>query len=188
MRSHHPLQRHARARPRQLALLARPPWNVRWPRLRPAMTPGCSDVHAIGTSLLAAGRLFVTVATCFRWAMEPIFISYSSKHRESTRALAAAIEAQYGAGSAWGTPTRKPGILFDADQGRAGRRARGRRGLDGRRMVSDYVYAEAVRALEAASSSMYGRWTCSSGTSRSRSTSIISMTRRSMGDPPPSPR
>ncbi len=30
-----------------------------------------------------------------------IFISYSSKHRELTRALAAAIEAQYGADSVW---------------------------------------------------------------------------------------
>ncbi len=30
-----------------------------------------------------------------------IFISYSSKHRELTRELAAAIEAQYGAGSVW---------------------------------------------------------------------------------------
>jgi hypothetical protein len=30
-----------------------------------------------------------------------IFINYSSKHRESTGALAAAIEAQYGAGSVW---------------------------------------------------------------------------------------
>jgi tetratricopeptide (TPR) repeat protein len=30
-----------------------------------------------------------------------IFISYSSKHRDLTRALAAAIEAEYGAGSVW---------------------------------------------------------------------------------------
>ena len=33
--------------------------------------------------------------------MAKIFISYSSKHRELTRALAAAIEAQYGEGSVW---------------------------------------------------------------------------------------
>jgi len=33
--------------------------------------------------------------------MHEIFISYSSKHRDLTRALAAAIEAQYGAGSVW---------------------------------------------------------------------------------------
>jgi tetratricopeptide (TPR) repeat protein len=32
---------------------------------------------------------------------KPIFISYSSRHRDLTRALAAAIEAQYGAGSVW---------------------------------------------------------------------------------------
>lgn len=31
----------------------------------------------------------------------PIFISYSSRHRDLTRALAAALEAQYGAGSVW---------------------------------------------------------------------------------------
>ena len=33
--------------------------------------------------------------------MHSIFISYSSKHRELTRELAAAIEAQYGEGSVW---------------------------------------------------------------------------------------
>ena len=33
--------------------------------------------------------------------MKPIFISYSSKRRDLTRALSAAIEAQYGAGSVW---------------------------------------------------------------------------------------
>ena len=33
--------------------------------------------------------------------MKPIFISYSSKHRDLTRQLAAALEAQYGAGSVW---------------------------------------------------------------------------------------
>jgi TIR domain-containing protein len=34
-------------------------------------------------------------------ALHDIFISYSSKHRDLTRTLAAAIEAQYGAGSVW---------------------------------------------------------------------------------------
>ena len=33
--------------------------------------------------------------------MYDIFISYSSKHRDLTEALAAAIEAQYGTGSVW---------------------------------------------------------------------------------------
>ena len=33
--------------------------------------------------------------------MKPIFISYSSRHRDLTRDLATAIEAQYGAGSVW---------------------------------------------------------------------------------------
>ena len=34
-------------------------------------------------------------------AVKPIFISYSSKHRDLTRALAGVIEEQYGAGSVW---------------------------------------------------------------------------------------
>jgi tetratricopeptide (TPR) repeat protein len=33
--------------------------------------------------------------------VKPIFISYSSRHRDLTQALAAAIEVQYGAGSVW---------------------------------------------------------------------------------------
>ena len=33
--------------------------------------------------------------------MHEIFISYSSKHRDLTRELAAVLEAQYGAGSVW---------------------------------------------------------------------------------------
>jgi tetratricopeptide (TPR) repeat protein len=33
--------------------------------------------------------------------VKPIFISYSSQHRDLTRVLAATIEAQYGAGSVW---------------------------------------------------------------------------------------
>lgn len=33
--------------------------------------------------------------------MKPIFISYSSKHRDLTRELADTIEAQYGPGSVW---------------------------------------------------------------------------------------
>ena len=33
--------------------------------------------------------------------MKSIFVSYSSKHRDLTRQLAAALEAQYGAGSIW---------------------------------------------------------------------------------------
>ena len=82
--------------------------------------------------------------------MKPIFISYSSKHRELTRALAAAIEAQYGAGSVW----------WDTElESRASYSTQIKAALEGARvvvvvwtagaMVSDYVYAEAVRALEA---------------------------------------
>ena len=82
--------------------------------------------------------------------MKPIFISYSSKHRELTRALAAAIEAQYGAGSVW----------WDTElESRASYATQIKAALEGARvvvvvwtagaMVSDYVYAEAVRALEA---------------------------------------
>jgi hypothetical protein len=34
-------------------------------------------------------------------AVHEIFISYSSKHRDLTKTLAAVIEAQYGKGSVW---------------------------------------------------------------------------------------
>ena len=80
--------------------------------------------------------------------LKPIFISYSSKHRELTRQLAAVLEAQYGTGSVW----------WDHElEARAAYNTQIRAALDGARvvvvvwtagaMVSDYVYAEAVRAL-----------------------------------------
>jgi tetratricopeptide (TPR) repeat protein len=76
-----------------------------------------------------------------------IFISYSSRHRELTRALVAAIEAQYGAGSVW----------WDRElEGRASYADQIRAALEQARvvvviwtagaMISDYVYAEAVTA------------------------------------------
>jgi hypothetical protein len=81
--------------------------------------------------------------------MKQIFISYSSKHRDLTRELASALEAQYGNGSVW----------WDRDlESRANYQSQIRRALDDARvvvviwtagaMVSDYVYAEAVRAFE----------------------------------------
>lgn len=81
--------------------------------------------------------------------MQPIFISYSSRHRDLTRALAAVLEAQYGEGSVW----------WDKDlESRAAYAPQIRAALDQARvvvviwtagaMVSDYVYAEAQRALE----------------------------------------
>jgi hypothetical protein len=77
-----------------------------------------------------------------------IFISYSSKHPELTRALAAAIEAQYGAGSVWWDQAGlRAGDRFSPEITRA---------LDDAKAVvvvwtagavtSDWVYAEAVRA------------------------------------------
>jgi hypothetical protein len=76
-----------------------------------------------------------------------IFISYSSRHRELTRALAAAIEAQYGAGSVW----------WDRElESRASYSEQIKAALEGARvvvviwtagaMISEYVYAEAVTA------------------------------------------
>jgi hypothetical protein len=78
-----------------------------------------------------------------------IFISYSSKHRELTRALATAIEAQYGAGSVW----------WDQElESRAGYAEQIRAALEQARvvvviwtagaMVSNYVYAEAATAAD----------------------------------------
>src|SRR5215831_18549786 len=92
----------------------------------------------------ASGR-----ASARRWeaTVKPIFISYSSKHRDLTRHLAAAIEAQYGPGSVW----------WDHElESRASYSEQIRAALEQARvvmviwtagaMVSDYVYAEAVRA------------------------------------------
>jgi hypothetical protein len=79
--------------------------------------------------------------------VKPIFISYSSKHRDLTRALAGVIEAQYGAGSVW----------WDHElESRASYSEQIRAALEEARvvvvlwtagaMISDYVYAEAVGA------------------------------------------
>ena len=81
--------------------------------------------------------------------MHEIFISYSSKHRELTRRLAEAIEAQYGAGSVW----------WDRElESRASSLEQIRAALDASRvaivvwtkgaLISDWVYAEASRAME----------------------------------------
>jgi hypothetical protein len=81
--------------------------------------------------------------------MHEIFISYSSRHRDLTRGLAAVLEQQYGAGSVW----------WDHElEARAAYATQIRAALEQSRvvvviwaagaMVSDYVYAEAQRALE----------------------------------------
>jgi hypothetical protein len=81
------------------------------------------------------------------YSMHEIFISYSSKHRELTRDLAAAIEAQYGAGSVW----------WDQElESRASYREQIKAALDAARVVvvlwtegasiSEWVYAEAADA------------------------------------------
>lgn len=81
--------------------------------------------------------------------MKPIFISYSSKHRDLTRDLAGVIEEQYGAGSVW----------WDRElESRASYAEQIRAALEEARVVvvlwtagaiiSDYVYAEAVRAQD----------------------------------------
>lgn len=79
----------------------------------------------------------------------PIFISYSSRHRDLARVLAASIEAQYGDGSVWWDR----GLESRASYSRQIKAA-----LEKARVVvviwtaeaitSDYVYAEAVRAHE----------------------------------------
>jgi hypothetical protein len=79
-----------------------------------------------------------------------IFISYSSKHRELTRALAAAIEAQYGAGSIWWDHALESRASYSAQIKAALEKARvvvvvWTAGA----MISDFVYAEAVAAQRA---------------------------------------
>src|SRR5215211_1147174 len=77
-----------------------------------------------------------------------IFISYSSQHRDLTRALAAAIEEHFGAGSVWWDQAGlRAGDRFSPEITQA---------LDGAKaavvvwtaaaVASDWVYAEAVRA------------------------------------------
>jgi tetratricopeptide (TPR) repeat protein len=81
--------------------------------------------------------------------MHEIFISYSSRHRELTQQIAATLETQYGPGSVW----------WDHElEARGPYNAQIRAVLDAARVVvvlwtqdatvSDYVYAEAVRAHE----------------------------------------
>ena len=81
--------------------------------------------------------------------MHEIFISYSSLHRDLTRGLVTVLEAQYGAGSVWWDHELEARTSY-ATQIRAA--------LERSRVVvviwtagawtSDYVYAEAQRALE----------------------------------------
>ncbi len=56
--------------------------------------------------------------------MHEIFISYSSKHRELTRRLAWAIEAQYGAGSVWWDKALESWGSFESQIRAAGEAAR----------------------------------------------------------------
>jgi hypothetical protein len=77
-----------------------------------------------------------------------IFISYSSQHRDLTRDLAVAIEAQYGAGSVWWDQTGlrsgdrfSPEITFALDNAKAVVVVWTQGAV-----ASDWVYAEAVRA------------------------------------------
>src|SRR5690242_25955 len=83
-----------------------------------------------------------------QWVMADIFISYSSQQRDVARTLAAAIEAEHGAGSVWWDQAGlRSGDQFSPEITRA---------LDAAKAVvvvwtegavtSDWVYAEAVRA------------------------------------------
>ena len=79
--------------------------------------------------------------------MKPIFISYSSKHRDLTRALAGVIEAQYGAGSVWWDEELESRGPYSAQIRAALEQARVVVVLwTAGAMISDYVYAEAVGA------------------------------------------
>jgi len=69
-------------------------------------------------------------------AVHHIFISYSSKHRDLTRALAAAIDAQYGAGSVWWDHALEVGAITKSRSQCAPRRQdrRGHLDQEGRRI------------------------------------------------------
>jgi tetratricopeptide (TPR) repeat protein len=87
---------------------------------------------------------------CRELHVHEIFISYSSKHRDLTRALAAAIEAQYGAGSVWWDHELESRASYSEQIKAALEKARvvvvvWTAGA----MISDYVYAEAVEAQAA---------------------------------------
>ncbi|EXI90554.1 MAG: putative O-linked N-acetylglucosamine transferase, SPINDLY family [Candidatus Accumulibacter regalis] len=79
--------------------------------------------------------------------MKPIFISYSSKHRDLTRELAGVIEEQYGAGSVWWDHELESRTSYSKQIKAALEEARvvvvvWTAGA----MISDYAYAEAVGA------------------------------------------
>ena len=79
--------------------------------------------------------------------MKPIFISYSSKHRDLTGELVGVIEAQYGAGSVWWDHELESRASYSEQIKAALEKARvvvvvWTAGA----MISDYVYAEAVGA------------------------------------------
>lgn len=79
--------------------------------------------------------------------MHQIFISYSSKHRELTRDLAAAIEAQYGEGSVWWDHALESRASYSDQIKAALEQARVVVVIwTAEAMISDYVYAEAVTA------------------------------------------
>jgi predicted acylesterase/phospholipase RssA len=76
-----------------------------------------------------------------------IFISYSSKHRELTRALSVAIEAQYGAGSVWWDRELESRASYSEQIKAALERARVVVVIwTAGAIISDYVYAEANTA------------------------------------------
>ena len=79
--------------------------------------------------------------------MKPVFISYSSKHRDLTRGLASLIEAQYGAGSVWCDHELESRASYAVQIKAALEQARVIVVIwTAGAMVSDYVYAEAVVA------------------------------------------
>lgn len=79
--------------------------------------------------------------------IEPIFISYSSKHRELTRNLAETIQAQYGPDSVWWDQALESRASYSVQIKAALEKARVVVVIwTAGAMTSDYVYAEAVTA------------------------------------------
>jgi len=79
--------------------------------------------------------------------MKPIFISYSSKHRDLTRELVNVIEAQYGSESVWWDHALESRASYSEQIKAALEKARVVVVLwSAGAMISDYVYAEALSA------------------------------------------
>jgi hypothetical protein len=115
------------------------------PVLRPLPANSSHSHRASGRHF--GGQSVYSVQTREGAAVKPIFVSYSSKHRDLTRQLAGVIEAQYGAGSVWWDHELESRASYSEQIKAALEKARVVVVIwTAGAMISDYVYAEAVSA------------------------------------------